>query len=273
MLAHGVPAREEGTMKKVSAEIYLISKLLIDWDSLDAYFESVGTEEFELTAVNDQHDLVEVAGRVCYKSWEPNLNPNVTKVRKDQESYIENILRSGHGSVLQHVSFGFMFRNVSRVLTHELVRHGAGTAVSQESSRYVRLDVDLSMWLPEWMALDKGFMERAETFLDCFAGFYQYAVEYYALDSPETDFHRKKEVTSALRRFAPEGRSTELMWTANVRALRHIIELRTAPGAEEEIQEFFGRICRLMKEECPRLFGDFELQPDGKTWKPRYSKV
>jgi thymidylate synthase (FAD) len=261
-------------MKKVSAEIYLISTPVIDWNELETYFESVGTEEFELTADNDQQDLVEVAGRVCYRSWEPKLNANVTKIRKGQEAYIENILRSGHGSVLQHVNFGFMFRNVSRVLTHELVRHGAGTAVSQESSRYVRLDSDvLSMWLPEWMSHDRDFMEHAETFLDCWAGFYQYAVEYYALDSPETDFHRKKEVTSALRRFAPEGRATELMWTANVRALRHIIELRTAPGAEEEIREFFGRVCRLMQRRSPLLFEDFELQPDGKTWKPRYSKV
>ena len=42
-----------------------------------------------------------------------------------------------------------MLHNVSRVATHELVRHRAGVAVSQESLRFVRLD-DLPFWFPEW---------------------------------------------------------------------------------------------------------------------------
>ena len=83
---------------------------------------------------------MEFGGRLCYRSWEPGLNPNVTKVRTDQDEYLRNILKQKHGSVLEHISYSFVFHNVSRVLTHELVRHRAGTAISQESMRFVRLD-------------------------------------------------------------------------------------------------------------------------------------
>src|SRR5262249_32603417 len=81
--------------------------------------------------------LVEFGGRACYRSWEPGLNVNVTKVRTDQREYFANILRSAHGSVLEHANYSFALRNVSRVLTHEIVRHRAGSAFSHDSLRYV----------------------------------------------------------------------------------------------------------------------------------------
>ena len=49
---------------------------------------------------------------MCYRSWEPGLNPNVRKVRDDQDAYLQNILRQQHGSVLEHVSFTFVLHNV-----------------------------------------------------------------------------------------------------------------------------------------------------------------
>jgi hypothetical protein len=39
---------------------------------------------------------------LCYRSWEPGLNPNVTKIRRDRKAYFDNILKSGHGSILEH---------------------------------------------------------------------------------------------------------------------------------------------------------------------------
>ena len=73
--------------------------------------------------------------------------PERPRVRDDQAKYLQNILRSGHGSVLEHVSFTFVLHNVCRVFTHELVRHRPGTAISQESLRFVRLD-EMPFWFP-----------------------------------------------------------------------------------------------------------------------------
>ena len=70
-----------------------------------------------------------------------------------------------------------------------------------------------------------------------------------------------------MRRFAPDGVATGIMWTANVRALRHVIEARTAPGAEEEIRIVFSQVAALMLHEAPALFGDFTEHEDG-SWVP-----
>ena len=85
-------------------------------------------------------------------------------------------------------------------------------------------------------------------------------------------FHVKKEVTSALRRLAPIGLSTDIIWTANVRTLRHVIEMRTAQGAEEELRLVFDEIARIMQAEAPDLFQDFTRQDDG-SWVPEHHKV
>ena len=76
-------------------------------------------------APNPGELLVEFGGRACYRRWEPGLNVNVTRCRTDQRDYLRNILKSAHGSVLEHANYSFALRNVSPVATHEIVRHRA----------------------------------------------------------------------------------------------------------------------------------------------------
>ncbi len=219
---------------------------------------------------SDAQDLAEAAGRICYRSWEPGLNPNVSKIRTDQTAYLQNVLASAHGSVLEHVSFSFVLHNVSRVLTHELVRHRAGVAVSQESLRYVRL-AELPFWFPDWAQQDPELLSRASAVLTQLEQFQEWMTGHFGLADEGVPFSEKKHKTSFMRRFAPEGLATGLIWTANVRTLRHVIAMRTAPGAEEEIRLVFGLIARLMIAEAPALFGDFS-EADG-SWEPRWRKV
>ena len=92
------------------------------------------------------------------------------------------------------------------------------------------------------------------------------------LDDEGVPFHVKKEVTSALRRLAPMGVSTDLIMTMNVRTVRHVVEMRTAPGAEEEMRLIFDRVAELMVAEVPGLLQDFQRRDDG-SWVPEYRKV
>ena len=92
------------------------------------------------------------------------------------------------------------------------------------------------------------------------------------IDQEGVPFHVKKEVTSALRRLAPIGLSTDIVWTANARTLRHVIEMRTAEGAEEELRLVFDQVARVMQTEAPNLFQDFARQDDG-SWVPEHKKV
>ncbi|GAB2837217.1 FAD-dependent thymidylate synthase [Actinocorallia aurea] len=265
-------------MKSVEPEVFLLAKPQLDYTEVARYLKEVGGEAWlerldrgDLDShLNDPQNLAEFAGRLCYRSWEPGLNPNVTRVRTDQTEYLQNILASLHGSVLEHVSFSFALHNVSRVLTHELIRHRPGVAISQESLRFVRLD-ELPFWFPEWAQEDAELMEKATALLEQMEQFQGWMAEHFDLDAEGVPFKEKKHRTSFMRRFAPEGVATGLVWTANVRTLRHTLEARTAEGAEEEIRLLFNKIGEVLKAEAPALFGDYEVE--GGAWTPRWRKV
>jgi thymidylate synthase (FAD) len=262
-------------MRNVEPEVFLVARPQIDYDAVAAYLSEVGGESWlERLDKDDLHNdalnLAEFAGRLCYRSFEVGLNPNVRRVRAEQDAYLQNILSSAHGSVLEHVSFSFALHNVSRVLSHEIVRHRPGVAISQESLRFVRLN-DIPFWFPDWARADDELMERATALLEQLEAFQLWMADHFGLDNEGVPFHEKKHKTSFMRRFAPDGVATGLLWTANIRTLRHTIEARTDPGAEEEIRLLFGKIGELVRAEAPALFGDYTVT-DG-TWVPRWRKV
>ncbi len=165
----------------------------------------------------------------------------------------------------------FVRRNGKPVVsgnTHELVRHRAGSAFSQESLRYVRL-TDIGFRVPPAL---EPVRQQVLSIVEQLEEFQVSAASELGIDGEGIPFHVKKEITSALRRLAPIGLSTDIVWTANVRTLRHVIEMRTADGAEEELRLVFDTIARTMQAEAPGLFQDFERQDDG-SWVPEHRKV
>jgi len=263
-------------MEETSPSVFLVARPSVDLDGMRGYLDGVGgsswldrrVEEAPEGAPNPAELLVEFGGRVCYRSWEPGLNPNVTRVRTGQDEYFANLIGSLHGSVLEHANFSFAFRQVSRVFTHELVRHRAGSAFSQESLRYVRL-TDIGFRVPPAL---EPVREQVVSLVEQLEEFQVSAAEALGLDDDGVPFSVKKEVTSALRRLAPIGLSTDILWTANVRTLRHVIEMRTAAGAEEELRLVFDRVAQVMVREAPYLFQDFARLDDG-SWVPEHRKV
>ena len=253
-------------MKNVELEVFLVAKTELHEEGLDPYLESIGNPDWKPEpGVSGGESLVEAAGRMCYRSWQPYdpekpdcSNPNVTKVREGNAEYLGNILNVGHGSILEHVSMTFVCRNISRVFTHELVRHRAGCAFSQESLRYVRL-TNLSFWFPpevrenpEALKLFQEAIEYAEEVQSSLADIYNIG--------EMKNFNKKKQLTSMFRRLAPIGLATSIMFTANIRALRHIIAMRTSPSAEVEIRVVFDKIAKMCKDNYPNFFQDMTKQ-------------
>jgi thymidylate synthase (FAD) len=264
-------------MKIVEPEVYLIAQTAVDSDQLKKLLESIGgstaldwLSKTKASSKSEGELLTEVAGRTCYKSFGIGLNPNVTKIRDSSKDYIQNTLSKGDGSIFEHATCTFGFVNVSRVCTHELVRHRVGVAISQESLRYVR-PTEISLWLPpEFRGKEtriKSIVEHLES-------------EYHKLESSyewnSMDFAIKKKITSALRRIMPDGIATSIIWTANHRTIRHVITMRTAESAEVEIRYVFDKVARMMKERFPLIYDDFEyveLDDGTRSWKPKYAKV
>lgn len=269
-------------MHETEPKIRLIAQTHVNWNEVWEYLDEVDGLDW-LNRVHhpsrdDVHDhdgqlLAEFAGRMCYRSWAPGLNANVTKVREDSADYHRNTLASGHGSIYEHASYTFLFQDVSRVFTHELVRHRAGVAISQESLRYVRL-TDLGFRIPDVLdagGTHAGMRDAIVNLVETLEDFQLTASDVFQLDAEGVSFAYKKEVTSALRRLAPLGLSTNILWTANLRTLRHVIAMRTAAGAEEEIRTVFQRVAMMMHEIEPLVFQDMRGSADGsfefENWK------
>ena len=259
-------------MRFVEPKVFLVGETQIIADGFDAYLAEIGASDWSTTnCISEAEELVEAGGRLCYRSWKPGMNVNVTKVREGNDIYLDNILKSKHGSVMEHAQINFILHNVTRVLTHEIVRHRVGCAISQESMRYVRL-TDLPFWEPEWAIEDTELHTRNELILLQLEEHQLWMAQHFGLDKESISFDEKKKKTSYMRRFAPDGVATGMLWSANFRTLRHVIEMRSAKHAEEEIRLVFDKIGEIVVKRYPNIFQDFERNQEGE-WIPKYSKV
>lgn len=273
-------------MSNVPIEIFNIARTIVDREEVRRWLDFLGAINYEIPEEDSATNpalLVALAAKRCYKSFEPGLNPNVTKVRKDMTEYIDNILDSGHGSVLEHSVYTFAIENVSRVFTGEMNRHRAGWAISEGSMRFIRFEEDIPWWLPTSLQenpeddIDLAGRKRLsiQVFKRSFGRQqedYSELLEIWDMKEGHHNFNYKKKVTSCLRRIIGMGVATGGVWTGNLRALRHVITMRAAEAAEEEIFHVFSRIAKMMMEKEPMIFGDFS-QNEKLAWIPKYKKV
>jgi thymidylate synthase (FAD) len=263
-------------------EVFNIGRTTADKAEIKRWLDSIGAVEFVLPeAATDSDSIVGLAAKRCYMSFEVGLNPNVTKVRKDWFEYIENILKSGHGSVLEHATYNFAIEGLTRVATAELNRHRAGVAISEGSMRYIRFDT-IPYWVPSMLRpcatdtpeLAGKKMRSIEVFERAFGQDevnYAELMEIWEIEQM-TDFTFKKILTSMFRRVVGMGVSTGGVWTFNFRAVRHIMALRCTPHAEEEIALIGSMIAKQMCESEKAVFCDF-VQDESGFWTPKYNKV
>jgi thymidylate synthase (FAD) len=137
--------------------------------------------------------------------------------------------------------------------------------------RFVRLE-DIPFWFPEWAQADQELMNRSIELLQQLQNHQQWMAQHFGLDDPGVPFAEKKHKTSFMRRFAPDGVATGILATFNVRTLRHIIAMRTALGAEEEIRLVFDEVARICLERFPDLMADYSAD-ENREWIPEFVKV
>src|SRR5579862_8551574 len=91
------------------AKVYLLGRQAVVQEELARFLNDEGMMFTTDTPVAAEV-LNEVAGRVCYMSF--------GKGRKSNQEYLENILSSKHGSVLEHAIWNVLITGVSRSLTN-----------------------------------------------------------------------------------------------------------------------------------------------------------
>ncbi|GMV10797.1 MAG TPA: FAD-dependent thymidylate synthase [Gemmatimonadaceae bacterium] len=219
---------------------------------------------------SDGERLAEFAGRLCYMS---QRNPAGRATRE----YLENILKQGHGSVLEHANYSLLLEGISRSLTHELVRHRAGFAYSQLSQRYVD-ESEAAFVVPPAIvgdeALERAWREQMEAAQRSYVALVDDLMQRYAWVSDKV--HRRKMAREAARGVLPNSTETKIVVTGNVRAWRTMLELRCGEGAELEIRRLAVMVLRTLQHEAPAFFGDFEIylaEDRRESARPGYHKV
>src|SRR6516162_6652421 len=240
------------------AAVYLVGRQVVNDAEIDRFLAEHGVTWQTDTEVAGEY-LSEIAGRVCYMSFaKPRPGGNKT--------YLNHILEVGHGSVLEHAVWNFVFVGISRTLTHELVRHRAGFGYSQLSQRYVdesvaeyvepdciAADPDLhGIWLEAVAQSHRAYLQLAEKLQETFK------------EEPDRT-QRRKLARQAARSVLPNATETKIFVSANCRALRHFIEMRASRHAEVEIRKLATQVLQIMRKEAPNIFNDYELVslPDG----------
>jgi thymidylate synthase (FAD) len=182
---------------------------------------------------------LELCGRVCYKSEDKITDESAVK-------FISNIIKRGHESVLEHVSFSVRFI-CDRGVTHEIVRHRIAS-YSQESTRYC--NYSKGQFNGEITVIEPCFLVPGTEGYDMWYKACQMAEQYYfsMLDwgcSPQE-----------ARAVLPNSLKTEIVMTANIREWRHFLKLRTSPAAHPQMREVANMLLTELNFLLPSLFDD-----------------
>ena len=178
------------------------------------------------SSVADMEKFAALAALTCRGNAEKEHVPSEVLTR---------IIQAGHESVLEHITLTYRVQGISRALLQEVSRH-RHLSLSVESTRHtLREQLNGDVW-------DERCSDRYRTEL------VQWLTE-IAYDNPDMP-------NDALKYFVPEFWPTNLVLTSNIRELRHILKLRTAPAALKEFRELAHALYEAVPDEYKYLLRD-----------------
>lgn len=189
----------------------------------------------------DPERAIATAARLCYAPVGASELMETMPPERVQ-SVLSTIMKSGHFSTLEHVSYTFAIDGVSRALTHQLVRHRLAS-FNQQSQRYVKFKDGLATVKPGTVAEN----EEASALFD-------QAVE--AAVSAYTKLLEAGIPAEDARYLLPNAAETKIVVTMNVRELLHFFELRCCNRAQWEIRELAHAMLELVRPTAPYVFMD-----------------
>lgn len=156
---------------------------------------------------------------------------------------IRNCIRRGHLSPLEHVQLTFSIEDISRVASHQLVRHRIAS-YSQQSQRYTEMEMTVcglgNMHLPpsvwDWYEKHQDEVRNLELALKSYDKMLRDGV-------PSED----------ARYILPEGTTSNMVVTMNLRSLLHFFHERLCVSAQDEIRDIAGQMAKLTIEMFPWL--------------------
>jgi thymidylate synthase (FAD) len=157
-----------------------------------------------------------------------------------QKKFLAGLRKKGHMTPFEHASFTFGIDEVSRVTTHQLVRHRVAS-YCQQSQRYVE-EQNSNCVIPPSIS---GNVEAYTEFVNAVSG------SYLAYNKMVNVYGIPKEDA---RYILPHGWESSIIVTMNARELMHFYELRADASAQWEIKELAKRMMELAKMIAEELF-------------------
>lgn len=216
-----------------------------------------------LRYTQDAEKLVAAAAKLCYSSVgvediEEKLDDEKT------QGFINMLMELGHESPVEHVSFTFGVEGISRVLTHQLVRHRIGASYSQQSQRYVKLQQFEYITPPSIEAIPDAkakfiqAMEQDQKYYNeltdiLFKEHYEKLIK-AGISQEKARKDAEKMAIEDARYVFPNACETKIVFTMNARALFNFFNKRCCNRAQWEIRELAIEMLKQVKEVAPSLF-------------------
>ena len=207
--------------------------------------------------------LIAAAAKLCYspvgaEDIMEGLEPQKT------EKFLGMLMDIGHESPIEHVSFTFAVEGVSRVLTHQLVRHRIGCSYSQQSQRYVKLERFEYIIPPEIEKVPqakalfvKAMEEDQQTYNKLvevlFKEHYEKLIAEGKSEKQAKAAAGKSSIEDA-RYVFPNACETKIVFTMTARALMNFFRHRCCQRAQWEIREMSEEMLAQVKAVAPTLF-------------------
>ena len=158
---------------------------------------------------------------------------------KELKAILKHVMSLGHQSVVEHTSFTFAISDVSRSLTHQLVRHRIAS-YSQQSQRYVNLKEPTYVTPP---SIEKdNIMKKA--YDETMERIWKEYNKLLDIGIPAED----------ARYVLPNATTSNIIVTMNARSLLNFFELRCCLHAQWEIRRLANKMLREVKKVAPTIF-------------------
>jgi thymidylate synthase (FAD) len=158
---------------------------------------------------------------------------------KELKAILKQVMNFGHTSVIEHTLFTFAISDVSRSLTHQLVRHRIAS-YAQQSQRYVNLN-EPNFVTPPKIIKNKKMKKTYDEIMK------KIWVEYNKLIKIGIP-------TEDARYILPNATCTNIIVTMNARSLLNFFELRCCLHAQWEIRQLANKMLRDVKKVAPVIF-------------------
>ena len=194
-------------------------------------------------ASTDAETLLTMAGRNCYRSFH---RPN--EATYDDADYLRRTLfQQGHMSIAEHATATLYFTGVSRAFLAELTRH-RHLSFSVESQRFIDADNINIVVPPAIRKCSNPYVLRS------FINAADEAITAYMIARDELEGLPKKQRNEAARGLLPNCVETRMVVTANLRAWCEVIDRRTQPDADAEMQQVMRLAYEALNTVSPVIF-------------------